>query len=328
MSPHMRYLGYASAVGLLFAVTAASPILAQSYPSGLIRIVVAAASGTPPDIISRLVANDVAQSEGWRVIVENKPGAMQTLAVAEVSKQLADGQTVMSLSLPGMLAPALLQNVTFRLDKDFAPVVKLSTSHNVLVVHPSLPVHSLSELVAHLKTHPDKLTYSSGGFGTPAHLAGELFKLRTGVRATHVPYQALPQAIGDLISGTNQFMFVTTLPVIDLIATGKLRALAVTAPERVAALKDVPTVGEAGFPELVVQDWVGYLVKTGTPNDAVIRLNESINKTLAKPAVKEAFAKLGAEPAGGSPGEFSQFIATQAAYWAKVVTDSGMKMHQ
>jgi tripartite-type tricarboxylate transporter receptor subunit TctC len=315
-------------IGLLVAAALSSALFAQSYPSGLIRVVVAAASGTPPDIISRLIANDVAQTEGWRIIVEDKPGAMQTIAGAEVLKQPSDGQAIISVSLPGMVAPALLANVNYSLEKDFAPIVKLSTSYNVLVVHPSLPVKSVAELVAHLKSNPDKLTYSSGGFGTPAHLAGELFKLQTGVRATHVPYQALPQAIGDLISGTNQFMFVTTLPVIDLIATGKLRALAVTAPERVAALKDVPTVGEAGFPELVVQDWVGYLVKAGTPKEVVIRLNEAINKALTKPAVREALAKLGAEPAGGSSEEFAKFIGAQAAYWAKVVKDSGMKMHQ
>jgi tripartite-type tricarboxylate transporter receptor subunit TctC len=328
MLRHIRYSGGACAIGLVLAAAAASPIFAQSYPSGLVRIVVAAASGTPPDIISRLVANDVGQSEGWRIIVENKPGAMQTIAGAEVLKQPSDGHSVISVSLPGMVAPALLANVNYSLEKDFAPVVKLSTSYNVLVVHPSLPVKSVSELVTHLKSNPDKLTYSSGGFGTPAHLAGELFKLQTGVRATHVPYQALPQAIGDLISGTNQFMFVTTLPVIDLIATGKLRALAVTAPERVAALEDVPTVGEAGFPELVVQDWVGYLVKTGTPNDVVIRLNDAINRSLAKPAIRASLAKLGAEPAGGSPNEFAKFLGSQTAYWGKVVTDSGMKMHQ
>ena len=328
MLRHIGYTGAGCAIGLLVVGAAASPISAQSYPSALIRIVVAAASGTPPDIISRLVANDVAQSEGWRMIVEDKPGAMQTIAGAEVLRQPADGQTVVSVSLPGMVAPALLPNLNYSLEKDFTPVVKLSTSYNVLVVHPSLPVKSVSELVAHLKSHPDKLTYSSGGFGTPAHLAGELFKLQTGVRATHVPYQALPQAIGDLISGTNQFMFVTTLPVIDLIATGKLRALAVTAPERVAALKEVPTVGEAGFPDLVVQDWVGYLVKTGTPKEVVIRLNEAINKSLAKPAIRASLTKLGAEPAGGGPDEFAKFLSSQTAYWAKVVKDSGMKMHQ
>jgi tripartite-type tricarboxylate transporter receptor subunit TctC len=306
----------------------ASPVGAQPYPSNLIRIVVSAAAGTPPDIISRIVARELIESEGWRVIVENKPGAMHTIAGAEVLKQPADGYAILSTSLPAMTARALLPHVNFRLETDFAPVIKLSTSYNVLVVHPSVPAKSVAELVALIKSQPDKLTYSSGGFGTPAHLAGELFKLQTGVRATHVPYQALSQAIGDLIGGTNQYQFVTTLPVIDLIATGKLRALAVTAPTRVPALKDVPTVVEAGFPDLIVQDWVGYLVKSGTPAGAVTRLNEAINKALAKPSVREALGKVGAEPAGGSAAEFGQFVNAQLAHWGKVVKDSGMKMHQ
>jgi len=260
--------------------------------------------------------------------VENKPGAMQTIAGSDVLKQPADGHTIISTSLPGMVAPVLLPNVGYRLDTDFAPVIMLATAYHVLVVHPSVPAKSLPELVSLLKSQPDKLTFSSGGFGTPAHLAGELFKLQAGVRATHVPYQALPKAIGDLINGTNQYQFITPLPVLDLIATGKLRALAVTAPARMPALKDIPTVGEEGFPDLIIQDWVGYLVKSGTPNDIVVRLNEAINKVLAKPTVRAALAKLAAEPAGGSPAEFGKFVSSQLAYWGKVVKESGMKMHQ
>jgi tripartite-type tricarboxylate transporter receptor subunit TctC len=329
---HDQLSGHLSRIGLpLLALTmfaTASPVGAQSYPSNMIRIVVAGAAGTPPDIISRIAANELGQSEGWRIIVENKPGAMQTIGGAEVLRQPADGYTVVSVSLPAMVAPALMPNVNFSLNTDFAPVIKLATAYHVLVVHPSVPAKSLPELVALLKSQPDKLTFSSGGFGTPAHLAGELFKLQAGVRATHVPYQALPRAIGDLLNGTNQYQFITPLPVLDLIATGKLRALAATAPTRMATLNDVPTVGEEGFPELIIQDWVGYLVKTGTPNDIVVRLNGAINKALAKPNVREAFAKLAAEPAGGSPAEFGTFVGSQLAYWGKVVKDSGMKMHQ
>src|SRR5262249_14570274 len=166
---------------------------------------------------------------------------------------------------------------------------------------PTEPAGFLPELVALLKSQPDKLTYSSGGFGSPAHLTGELFKLRTGVRVAHVAYRALPQAIGDLINGTNQYQFITTLPVLDLIAAGKLRALAVTAPTRMPALPDVPSVVELGFPELIVQDWIGFLVKSETPNDIVLRLNEATNKALAKPSVRDALAKIAAEPAGGPP---------------------------
>jgi tripartite-type tricarboxylate transporter receptor subunit TctC len=304
-----------------------SPVGAQSYPSNIIHIVVAGVAGTPPDIIGRIVAAELDESEGWRVIVENKPGAVQTIAGAEVLKQPADGHSILSISLPASVAPALLPNVRFRLDTDFAPVVKIATAYHVLVVHPSVPAQSLPELVALLKSQPDKLTFSSGGFGTPAHLAGELFKLQTGVRAMHVPYQALPRAIADLLNGTNQYQFITPMPVLDLIAAGRLRALAVTAPTRMPVLKDVPTVVEAGFPELIMQDWVGYLVRSGTSNEVINRLNEAINRALTKPRVRDVLARLAAEPAGGTPVDFGLFIDSQLAHWSRIVKDSGIKIH-
>lgn len=312
----------------LAAVTAALPVGAQPYPWSMIRIVVPSAAGTPPDIMGRIVASELGESEGWRVIVENKPGAIQMIGLADVLKQPADGYTIASIAMPASAAPALLPKLGFRLDTDFAPVIKLASAYHVLVVHPAVPAKSLGELVALLKREPDKFTFSSGGFGTPAHLAGEMFKLQTGVRATHVPYQALPRAIADLLNGTNQYQFITPLPVIDLIATGRLRALAVTGPARLSALKDVPTVGEAGFPDLIIQDWFGLLVKSGTPNEIVTLLNEATNKALAKPRVREAIEKMAAEPAGGTPAEFGQFLGSQLAHWRKVVKDSGIKMHQ
>jgi tripartite-type tricarboxylate transporter receptor subunit TctC len=221
-----------------------------------------------------------------------------------------------------------MPNLNFRLDADFAPVIKLASAYHILVVTPSLPAKSLAEFVALLKREPDKMTFSSGGFGTPAHLAGEMFKLQTGVRATHVPYQGLSKAIADLMNGTNQYQFITPLPVMELIAAGKLRALAVTGPTRFAALPDVPTVREAGFPDLIIQDWFGILVKTGTPNAIVVRLNETMNKALAKPRVRDAIEKMAAEPAGGTPSEFGTFLSSQLAHWSKVVKDSGIKMLQ
>jgi tripartite-type tricarboxylate transporter receptor subunit TctC len=306
----------------------ASPAAAQTYPSGMIRMVVPSPAGTPPDIMGRIIASEVSESEGWRVIVENKVGAIQTIGLADVLKQPADGYTLASIALPASAAPALMPNLNFRLDADFAPVIKLASAYHILVVTPSLPVKSLTEFVALLKREPDKMTFSSGGFGTPAHLAGEMFKLQTGVRATHVPYQGLSKAIADLMNGTNQYQFITPLPVMELIAAGKLRALAVTGPTRFAALPDVPTVREAGFPDLIIQDWFGILVKTGTPNAVVARLNEASNKALAKRRVREAIEKMAAEPAGGTPDEFGTFLKSQVAHWGKVVKDSGIKMLQ
>jgi tripartite-type tricarboxylate transporter receptor subunit TctC len=232
------------------------------------------------------------------------------------------------MTVPSVAAPALVPNISYRFDTDFDPLIKASVSYNVLVVNPSVAAHTVAEFVSLLRNQPDKLTFSSGGFGTLAHLIGEQFKLQTGVRAQHVPYQQFPQAIADLLNGTNQFMFITMLPVVDLIKTGKLRALAVTGPRRVPVLSDVPTIIEAGFPSLVVEDWIGFAARSGTPKETAARLNAAINKALAKSSVREAFAKIGAEPAGGTPSEFGTFVDAQVAHWMKVVRDGGIKTPQ
>jgi len=326
--PPRRSLCFGIALVAFLSLSGLQQAAAQSYPANPIRIVVPTAPSTPPDIISRVIATALTNAEGWRVIVENKPGAVQTIGGSDVLKQPSDGYSIFALSLPVSAAPAFLPNMPFKLDADFAPVAKISTSYNVLVTNPNVPAKSVAELVALLKSQPDKLTFSSGGFGTPAHLIGEMFKLQTGTRATHVPYQQFPQAIGDLINGTNQFQFIASLPVVDLIKTGKLNGLAVTAPKRLAALPDVPTIVEQGFPALVVEDWVGFAVKSGTSPEIVARLNAALNKALATPAVKQAFANVGAETAGGTPAEFGNLVNAQLAHWAKVVKDSGMKLPQ
>lgn len=322
-----RASGFRTGLVLASALAVLPPAAtAQTFPAGAIRIVVPTAPSTPPDIISRAIASELAASEGWRVVVENKPGAVQTLAGSEVLRQPADGTAIYAMSVPVAAAPALLADMPFRLESDFTPLSKIAVSYNVLVVNPSVPAKSVAELVTLLKSQPDKMTFSSGGFGTPAHLIGEMFKLQTEVRATHVPYQQFPQAIGDLLNGTNHYMFITMLPVVDLIKSGKLRALAVTGPKRVAALSEVPTIIEEGFPTLVVEDWVGLAVKSGTPPETVTRLNAAINKALAKANVRDSFAKVGAEPAGGTPAQYGELLKSQMAHWSKVVKDSGIKM--
>jgi tripartite-type tricarboxylate transporter receptor subunit TctC len=301
---------------------------ADSFPSNVIRIVVPTTPGTPPDIISRIIANELSESDGWKVIVENRGGALQTIATADVLKQAPDGYTVLAMSVPMMAAPALLPHLGLRPETDFAPVIKLSASYNVLVVTPTLPARSVSELVDLLKSQPDKYNFSSAGFGTPAHLIGELFKLKTGARATHVPYQQGQQRLTDLMNGTIQFDFIATVSAVDFIATDKLRALSVTAPRRVAVLENVPTVIEQGFPDLFAEDWVGFVVRTGTPDSIITRLNESIGRALTKPKVRETFAKLGAEVQGGTPASFGNFIVEQSALWTNVVKVSGIKLPQ
>jgi tripartite-type tricarboxylate transporter receptor subunit TctC len=301
---------------------------AERYPSTVIRIVVPAGAGTPPDIISRIVADEVAANEGWRFVVEDRPGALQTIAMNDVRGRPADGYSLLTMSLPITVTPSLLPKAETRPDVDFDPVIKISRSYTVLVTTPSLPVKSLSDLVDLLKANPGKFNFSSAGFGTPSHLIGEMFALQAGIRATHVPYQQFPQAIADLISGNVQYMFVTTLPVIDLIETGKLRALAVTAPTRIPALKDVPSVIEAGFPDLVTADWIGFAARRGTPAEITSQLNTAVNKVLSEPKIRNSLEKIGAVPVGGTAAEFGHELRADISRWEKIIKDADIKLPQ
>jgi len=298
----------------------------QSFPSNVIRIVVPYSASTPPDILARIIATALSEDEGWNVIVENKPGAVGTIGAMEALKQPADGYTLLSVGTPFAAVPALVPDAKFKVETDLAPLVQIGTAYNVLVVNPSVPANSVAELIAYLKKDPGKHTFSSGGFGTPAHLLGELLKLETGVQTTHVPYVQFPQAIADLIGGVNTYQFIAMMPVVQHINTGKLRALAVMGRKRVAALKDVPTIIEAGYPKLAAEDWNGLMLKTGTPPAVTARLNKAVNKALKTDKVREAFAKIGTDPGGGTPEAFGELMHGEIVRWSKVIKDAGIKI--
>jgi len=319
------FLTGAAALG--FGGMAFPQAYAQSFPSNVIRIVVPTSASTPPDILARIIATALSDGEGWKVVVENKAGAVMTLGAMDVLNQPADGHTLFSVTGPIAAVPALVPNAQFNLGKDFAPLIRTGTGYNVLVVNPSVPVNSVDELIAYLKKDSGKHTFSSGGFGTPAHLLGELFKLETGVQATHVPYVQFPQAIADLVSGINTYQFITVLPVVQLIKTGKLKALAVMGTKRIAALPEVPTIVEAGYSKLASEDWAGILIKAGTPAPVVAQLNAAIDKAIKTEKVRESLAKLGVDPGGGAPEPFGTLVHDEIVRWSKVIKDADIKIN-
>jgi len=313
---------------LAFAVAAVSApnSFAQPYPAKPIRLVVPAAPSTPIDIVSRVVAERLSTLVGQPVVVELRPGATGAVGAAEVLKAPADGYTLMITYMPMSVAQSIYAAVPFDLRKDFVPLGQTVWSYNVLVVHPSIQVQTAKELAALLKSQPGKLSFPSGGPGTPAHISGELFKLETGTQALHVPYNQFPQAIGDLLGGQHQFMFAATPPMVPHIAAGKLRPLAVTGPARIPALKDVPTMIEAGFPDFVVRDWQGIVARTGVPADVVGKINGALRSAMQSQDVRAVLTKLGADAAVSTPEEFGKLIDSEIARWAKVAKAANIRV--
>ena len=319
-----RFARLYAALAVMASVSA--PVLAQDYPNKPLRLVVPAFVGTPIDIISRQIATRLGAELGQPVVVDNKAGGTGIVGAQDVLRQPADGYTLMTLYMPMTVSQSVSRQVTFDLRRDFLPVAQTVFSYNVLVVPPSVPAKTPAELVDMLKARPGQLNFASGGVTSPAHLAGELFTLQTGTRALHVPYNAFPQAIGDLLAGRIEFMFAATPPVVGHVAAGRLRPLAVTGDKRIPALKDVPTMVEAGFADFVVRDWQGVLVKAGTPRAVIDRLNAAVRKVVSQPEAIESMAKLGADPAAGSPEEFGKLIAEQVDSWARVVKAANITM--
>jgi tripartite-type tricarboxylate transporter receptor subunit TctC len=297
---------------------------AANYPTKPVRLVVPFPAGGTTDILARAVAQKLSEAWGQQVIVDNRPGAGGNIGSDLVAKSKPDGYTLLMGTVgTHAINPSLYKNMPYDHVKDFVPVILVAGVPNVLVVNPSLPVHSVPELIAYAKANPGKLNFASSGNGTSIHLSGELFKAMTGVEMTHVPYKGSAPALTDLIGGQVQLMFDNLPSSLPFIKAGKLRALAVTSGARAAALPDLPTLAESGLPGFEASSWFGVLAPAGTPRDIVAKLNGAIAGWLASPEAKEKLLAQGAIAAGGTPEDFARHIGAETSKWAKVVKASG-----
>ncbi len=313
-----RMLGAA----LLVVATLAAPhAIAQSdWPTKPIRFVVPFAPGGTSEIVARAVAAELTKQLGQTVYVENKPGGAGTVAMADVAKSPPDGYT-MILGHVGTLAvnPYMLANQPYDVNKDFVPVTLLAKVPNVFVIHPDVPAKDFAEFVAYAKKNPGKLNYGSAGNASAGHLAMEYLKLVTGMDIAHIPYKGTGPQLTDLLAGRTQASSAGLPALAPHIKSGKLRAIAVGTPQRVAQMPDVPTVAEMGYKDFETSQWYGILVPAGTPPALVKRLQEESAKALRSPAVTERFAGDGAVAGGGPSSEFAAFIAREQAIWSDIV---------
>jgi len=311
-------------VSLLLAL-ALGQAHAQSYPARPVHLIVGFTPGGGVDINARLLAKPLAEILGQPVIVENKPGAGTNIANEFVAKSAADGYTLLFNSPAVAINMSLTRNPPYDLMRDLAAVSIFSESTNLLVVPASLPVHSVQELVAMAKAQPGKLNYSSAGSGTTQHLAGELFKLRTGTSIVHVPYKGSAPSITALIAGQVQLSFVNPLAIGQHVKTGRLRALAVAGSHRTELMPEVPTMKEAGFAGVEVPLWFGLLAPSAAPREIVATLNAGVVRATRDPETRKRLAEQGAEPVGNSSEEFTALLRDELAKWAEVVRVSGAR---
>ena len=310
-----------------FALLATTGTSAQDYPSRPVTLIVPYAAGGGNDVMARIVAEKMSRSLGQQIVIENKGGAGGSIATRQVAKAAPDGYT---LGLGGTgthaINPTLYPNVGYDPRKDFAPVGLIATSALVVLVNTSVPAKTVPELIALARRDPGKLNYASAGVGSGIHLGAELFATMAGVKLTHIPYKGSAPALTDLVGGHVAIYFSSLPPAIALIREGKVRALAVTGPQRSALLPDLPTVAEAALPGYESVLHYGIVAPAGTPRAVVEKLNAAMQAALAEPDVRERIIADGAEPLPGTPEDYAADIDREETKWSKVVKVSGAKV--
>jgi tripartite-type tricarboxylate transporter receptor subunit TctC len=312
---------------LLLAAPAFMPALAQSYPERPVRIIVPTPAGGPVDVIARLIAAGLPATLGQNVIVENKPGAGNTLGSRLAAEAAPDGYTLMVSAASGLIISPIIYKTAGYDAASFAPIALIAETPQLLVVNAQLPFKTVAELVAYAKANPGKLNYSTGGSGTLPHLAAELFKKTTGINIVHVPYKGGGPALTGVMAGEVQMTFDPVATSMQLIKDGRLRALAIAGPKRVAALPDVPTMAESGYQSFTVGAWTALLAPKGTPAAIIAKLNDGVNKALQSEQMKSTLARLGAKPRGGTPQALADHMANETKRWKPIVESIDLEVN-
>ena len=309
----------AAAVSLI--ATSAFP-----YPERPVRMIVAVPPGGPADILARLVAPRLTEGLGQTVVVDNRPGANGNIAYEMAARAAPDGHTFVLVAAGVSINPSLYREVRYDPVKDFAAITQGVSVPNILVVHPSVPVATVPELVALAKARKGQLAFASAGNGTSGHLALELFKQRAGIEAVHVPYKGGGPALAELVAGQVQALFSLALAATPQIKAGRARGLAITSGKRSTVAPGLPTVAELGFPGFEVVGWFGWLAPAGTPPAIVNRLNTEIVKALKTPELRDRLLSQSTEPVGSTPKEFAAFVRSERDKWAQVIRRAGVRM--
>jgi len=297
---------------------------AQTYPTRPVHWIVSFAAGGPNDVVARVVGQYLSDHLGQQFIIENRPGAGGNVGMQSVLSSAPDGYTIAFVGPNYAINPTLYEKLPFDFIRDSVPVAGIMRLANVMEVNPALPANNVAEFIAYAKANPGKMNFASGGVGTSPHLSGELLKTMTGINLVHVPYRGTPPALADLLAGQVQMMFDNIPGSIGHIKTGKVRALGVTAAKRVAAIPDVPTIGET-VPGYEVSIWYGIAAPRGTPPEIVGKLNQAVNAVLADPKLQARLAELGGELMPMTPAEFGELVAEETEKWGKVIRAANIK---
>jgi tripartite-type tricarboxylate transporter receptor subunit TctC len=310
------------------ALAGASGARAQAYPTHPVRLVVPYPAGGAADILARVIGQKLSERLGEPVIVENRPGAGTAIGAKFVAKAPPDGYTILMGTVSShAINPALTKDVGYDPVADFAPISLVASLPFILDVNPSVPAHSVAELIALAKRQPGKLTFASAGIGTSNQLAGELFKSMAGIDIVHVPYRGSAPALEDVIAGHVTMMFDLTITSLPQIAAKQVRALAITTPRRSKLVPDLPTVAESGLPGYAVDAWFGLFAPAKTPDTVVSRLNAETVAVMSLPDVRASLAKQGAEPLTSTPADFARYVRSELAKWTKVVHQSRISIN-